>query len=413
MTDRGEAVDVAIAGGGLVGASLAVALAGSGLAVRVVDPVTAEAPTQPSYDDRNTALAPASRRILEALGLWPAIAAEAAPIRSIHVSEQGAFGITRMDAAGEGLDALGHVVPNRVLGRVLRERLGQLPEAVQQVTARVEAVDWDDNDAVAVRLDGDRSLSARLLVAADGTHSVLRERLGIPCDDSDYGQCGIVANVTPARDPQGRAYERFTPEGPLALLPLRGGHASLVWTVAPERAEALAGLPDDAFLAALQDAFGYRLGRFLRAGRRAVYPLRLSRSRQRITTRGVLVGNAARTLHPVAGQGFNLALRDVAELAERLHVAAGRGDDPGSPELLRAYAAARRDDHRRVTAFTDGLVRLFSNRLPGLRLARNLGLLGMELFPAARQQLMRQAMGRGGRPPRLARGLPLETPTHG
>ena len=404
-------VDVVIAGGGLVGASLAIALAPSGLSVHVVDPVTAEAPAQPSYDDRSTALAPTSRRILEALGLWSAIAPEAGPIRRIHVSDRGGFGFTRMDAAREGLDALGYVVPNRVLGRVLRGALERLPDTVQTVTDSVAAVRTDE-DSTRVELDSGASLSARLLVAADGTRSALREHLGFQVRETDYSQCGVVANVTPARDPGGEAFERFTPEGPLALLPLPGGHCSLVWTVAPDHAEALTAMGEAAFLAALQDAFGYRLGRFLRVGHRVSYPLRLSRSDRRVTERGVVIGNAARTLHPVAGQGFNLALRDVAELAERVHGAARAGGDPGGGQLLAAYAVARQPDHRRVTAFTDALVRLFSNRVPGLRLARNAGLMGMELLPGPRDALMRQAMGRSGRLPRLARGLPLES-THG
>ena len=401
-------VDVVIAGGGLVGASLAIALAPSGLTVRVVDPVTADAPAQPSYDDRSTALAPTSRRILEALGLWSVIAPEIGPIRRIHVSDQGGFGMTRMDAAREGLDALGYVAPNRVLGRALRGALERLPGTVQTVTDSVATVHTDE-DTARVELGSGASLSARLLVAADGTHSAMREHLGLQVRETDYGQHGVVANVTPAREPAGEAFERFTPEGPLALLPLPGGHCSLVWTVDPERAEALTAMDDASFLAALQDTFGYRLGRFLRVGRRVSYPLRLSRSHHRVADRGVVIGNAARTLHPVAGQGFNLALRDVAELGERVHVAAGAGEDPGSARLLAGYAAARQPDHRRVTAFTDALVRLFSNRIPGLRLARNAGLMGMELLPGPRDALMRQAMGRSGRLPRLARGLPLES----
>lgn len=400
--------DVVIAGGGLVGASLAIALADSGLQVRVVDPVTSAAPTQPSYDDRSTALSPTSRRIFEALDLWPAISAEAAPIRTIHVSDRGGFGVTRMQAEREGLDALGHVVPNRVLGRALRERLAAMPDSVQTLTARVEVADVA-SDAVELTLDDGSTLMAGVVVAADGTRSALREHLGVQVRETDYDQCGIVANVTPARLPDGLAYERFTPEGPLALLPLPGGHCSLVWTMSPARAEALAALDDADFLAALQEAFGHRLGRFLRVGQRAVYPLGLSRSTRRVAERSVLIGNAARTLHPVAGQGFNLALRDVAELAERLHGAGRRGEDPGSSALLRAYADARESDHRRITLMTDGLVRLFSNRLPGVRLARNLGLVGMELLPGARDGLVRQAMGRGSRLPRLARGLSLES----
>lgn len=407
MTAPVETVDVVIAGGGLVGASLAIALAPSGLTVRVVDPVTADAPTQPSYDDRSTALAPTSRRILEALDLWPTVAPEAGRIRRIHVSDRGGFGITRMDAGREGLDALGYVAPNRVLGQALRDGLARLPATVQGITDSVAAVATGPEDA-RVDLDGGGRLHARLLVAADGTRSPLREHLGVRLRESEYAQHGVVANVTPAQDPGGEAFERFTPDGPLALLPLPGGHCSLVWTVPAERAEALTGMAEKDFLAALQEAFGYRLGRFLHVGRRVSYPLRLSRSDRRVAERGVLIGNAARTLHPVAGQGFNLALRDVAELAERLHTAARLGGDPGDPALLADYAAARQPDHRRVTLFTDALVRLFSNRLPGLRLARNAGLTAMELLPGTRDALMRQAMGRSGRLPRLARGLPLE-----
>ncbi|MFO7858413.1 MAG: 2-octaprenyl-6-methoxyphenyl hydroxylase [Ectothiorhodospiraceae bacterium] len=411
MSGASLGADVVIAGAGLVGTSLALALGDSGLQVRIVDPAPPAAAQQPGYDDRSTALAPASRRILEGLGVWPAIASEAAPIRTIHVSEQGSFGMTRLQAAREGLDALGWVVPNRVLGGALQARLTPLSPAVATLGAGVTDVATAPEGAQ-VSLDNGDTMTTRLVVAADGTHSVLREQLGLSQRVDDYHQQALVANVTPARNPAGLAFERFTPDGPLAVLPLTGGRCALVWTAPAERAETLAALPDAAFLEALQAAFGYRLGRFLAVGRRSVYPLGLRRSEQRVTERGVVIGNAARTLHPVAGQGLNLALRDVAELAERLHAVGRRDGDPGAADVLAGYSDARAGDHRRVTVFTDGLVRLFSNRLPGLRLARNLGLVGMELMPAAREQLMHRAMGRFGRLPRLARGLPLEAP-HG
>lgn len=401
--------DVIVVGGGLVGASLACALATAGTRVAVIEPFAPELDAQPSFDERQIALAPATRRIFEALGLWPAIAMEAAPIREIHVSERGGFGITRMSAAEEGLDALGHILPSRRLGRVLFERLRSLPEITLYCPAEARDVTTDAASAT-VQIDGEpgaRDLSAHVLAVCDGARSRIRECLGIGLRERSYRQVAVIANVTPERNPEGRAYERFLAGGPLGVLPAAGGYCAVIWTVPADAAEALLNLDEEEFLAQLQEAFGYRLGRFLAAGKRSAYPLSALSAKRCVAQRALVIGNAAHALHPVAGQGFNLAMRDVAVVAELVADTLVAGGDPGEARLLERYQRLRRRDYQRTLAFTDGIVRIFSNRLPGLRLARNFGLLLLDLFPGSRQVLMRQAMGRSGWLPRLARGLPL------
>lgn len=397
--------EVIIAGGGLVGASLALALRGTGRRVAVVEPVSARAEAQPSFDDRQTALAPTSRRFLQALGLWEALRDEAAPITAIHVSERGGCGFTRLTAAGEGLDALGHVVPNRALGAVLGAALAEAEQVTLHCPAEVTAVERGP-ERVRVSLAGDGApaeLVAPLLVVADGMRSATREALGVGLRERPYGQTAIIANLRTEQDPRGRAFERFTPDGPLAVLPVADGAAALVWTLPGERARAIAALPDAAFLERLQDAFGWRLGRLQAVGERHAYPLTAITAERFTAARAAIIGNAAHALHPVAGQGLNLALRDVAALAELIAAA----PDPGAAGLLACYERERRGDYRRTFAFTDGLVRLFSNRLPPLAVLRNAGLTALDLLPPARRLLLRQATGRAGRLPRLSRGLPL------
>lgn len=402
-------VDVLIVGGGLVGASLACALGRSALKVGLVEPVPPEAERQPSYDDRTTALAPSSQRIFQALGLWQELRAEVTPIRTVHVSERGGFGFVRLRAETEGRDALGYVATNRSLGRVLPVRAAAQPNVEFFCPASAEAITLEA-EAMQVRLVGeglDRLVRTRLLVAADGAQSRMREALGIGADVRDYGQVAIIANLTPERDHAGCAFERFTADGPMALLPLSGGRCALIWAVPQEQAAAVLALTDEAFLAAVQQRIGHRLGRLLKAGRRDAFPLAMTTARQCAARRAVIIGNAAHTLHPVAGQGFNLSLRDVATLAELLHEAGRTGGDPGAASLLACYEALRQADYRRVSGFTDLLVRLFSNRVPGLVSARNAGLLALDLFPLGKRGFLRHAMGRSGPSPRLVRGLPL------
>lgn len=405
-----DSFDIAIVGGGMVGASLAVALAGSGLRIAVIEAVRFDAATQPSFDERTTALSNASRRVFETLNVWPGIAADAAPIRKIHVSDQGRFGFARIDAAQQGLDALGYVVANRSLGAALWSSLSVraeveifCPAEVSRVGTLPDGVELDIVQAGAVS-----RITARLVVAADGIHSSVRQTMGVGADVRDYEQTAVITTVLPQRFHDYVAYERFTPSGPLALLPLTDGRCTLVLTLSPASAQDALGWSDADFLAELQRRFGFRLGRFLKVGRRVPYALSLSQSRRTSSGRCVIIGNAAQALHPVAGMGFNLGLRDVACLAE-LVVERRRagGADVGDAGLLSQYDAWRAADRGGIIAFTDGLVRIFSNPLASVQRLRTLGLLAFDLLPPAKAALSRLSTGAAGRVPKLARGVAL------
>lgn len=386
-------VDLIIVGGGLVGGSLAAALADTGLRIALIEAVLPSGSDQPSFDDRSTALSPASRGLFESIGLWSELASEVAAIECIHVSDRGHAGRVLLSAREQGVPALGHVMPNRALGRVLADRLQSQGNLRSFAPARVSALTREPT-GVSVRLDDGRTrIAGRLLVAAEGAESPIRKRLGIRLTQTDYGHCGLVANVRADRAAPGWAYERFTDSGPLALLPLPGDALSLVWSLPQDRVRKLLRAPAQRFLDDLEQAFGGRVGRFLEVGRRQAYPLRLQQAERVIDDRVVLVGNAARMLHPVAGQGFNLALRDVEALARILRRTDETGQDPGAGPILAEYARQRRQDVARVVSVTDTLVRVFSSRSPGLVLGRGAGLIAMELLPALKRRFARQAMG--------------------
>lgn len=403
--------DVAISGGGLVGASLALALAPLGLKVALIEAVPQGRSEHPSFDERTTALANGSVRIFRSLGVWRQMEREATPIRRIHVSDQGRFGIARIEAAEQGLESLGCVLPNRVMGAALWEGLRAEPGVQVIAPARVVATTVEPGSrTVRIERDGAEPLDlrARLVVAADGARSTLREQAGIAAEHWEYSQTAIISTMSTQRFHDHTAYERFTPDGPIAVLPLADGRCGLVWTRRPQDAARLLALPDEEFLAELQSAFGFRLGRLLRIGVRHSYDLALSRSERHVGDRLAIVGNAAQGLHPIAGQGFNLGLRDAASLAEVLADALAEGaTDVGDPTRLAAYARWREEDRRRIVAFTDGLVRLFGSPLGLLRGLRSIGLLAFDSLPAAKGAMARLSVGAAGRIPRLARGVPL------
>jgi 2-octaprenyl-6-methoxyphenol hydroxylase len=409
-------VDVAIVGGGMVGASLALALAGGGRRIMLIEALAAEAPGQPSFDDRTSALGNGSRRILETLGAWRHLAAHAGPVREIRVSEAGRFGAARLTAAGQGLQALGYLVSNRDIGAALWRELRARPDLILRCPARVLAVELADEHAELQLLPvadqaGDaftdseagraERVRARLTVAADGAGSLVRAAAGIGALVEDYGQVALVVHVATDQPAAGVAFERFTTSGPLALLPLADGRYTVVWSVKPDRAARLLALGEAEFLEELQRGFGWRIGRMLRAGTRATYPLRLSRAEALCGPRSVLVGNAAQALHPVAGQGFNLGLRDAALLAELL----AEAPDPGAAAVLEEYARRRQADRRGMIGFTDGLVRLFGSERPMAAAARSAALQLFDLTPPAQRALARLSWGFGGDSPRLLRGL--------
>jgi len=412
MSEDTAAYDVAICGGGMVGASLALALAELDLKIALIEAqpfgLTGQ---QPSFDDRSTALSNGSKRIFEGIGVWRLLEREATAIRRIHISDQGRFGFARIDAQEQGLQSLGFVLTNRVIGAALWQRLQQTAVDVL-APATVKTVDLTAGQRIlrCEMADGERTVPARLVIAADGARSVVRETAGIRATSRDYQQSALVSNVTAQRFHDHIAYERFTPTGPLALLPLSQGRLGLIWTLPPAAAEQLNQLDDVQFLERLQQAFGFRLGRFTRVGSRQLYPLSLSCSDDHVAARLALVGNAAQALHPIAGQGFNLGLRDAASLAEVLADAQQQSAarfDPGDGLVLDRYRRWRANEQPRIVGFTDGLVRLFAQPFGPIKWLRDAGLLAFDLLPPAKRAMSQLSLGAAANIPRLARGARL------
>lgn len=408
MTDP-RTFDMIIIGGGLVGGTLACALSQHNFKIALIEAFPFNSSQQPSYDDRSIALAYGSRTILESSDLWDSMREDAIPIHTIHVSDSGHFGCTRIKHQSTGYDALGYVIENRAIGRAFADRINRQDNIELFCPAQLKTLTTDDQQAtITIQLrDNELTLTAPLVIGADGNQSTVRKLSNIQTRQWDYGQSAIITNITAEKAHNNIAFERFTRNGPLAVLPLSQGRCSVVWTVHDNDLDAVMSLSDTDFLSQLQQHFGYRLGRLLHCGSRNSYPLKLVRSTQHTAARVVLIGNAAHTLHPIAGQGFNLGIRDVAALAELIVDARHRGYDVGGTRVLSEYARWRDQDQRNVSVMTDGLVRIFSNNFTPIVLARNIGMLAIDVLPPLKKHLARQAMGLRGRLPRLTRGLPL------
>jgi len=418
--------DVVIIGGGMVGASLACALLPAirdhGLTVALVETYplpenSQQALYQPSYDDRSTALSYGSRCLLQQLGVWQKLSEHVTPIEHIHVSDKGRFGAARLHASEHGIDALGYVVENAWLGRVLLQQLIDSQAVDCFAPASVSDIVQIAGDGGAtcqqIKLqqgDEEQQLLARLAVVADGGRSPVCQQLGLDVHKSDYQQYAIVANVSAERGHDNVAYERFTPDGPVALLPLheqdapQQNRSALVFTAAAEEVVGLMEMSEQAFLEALQLRFGYRLGQFTHLGKRDSYPLTLQRIKEQVRPGLAVVGNAAHTLHPVAGQGFNLALRGLMALGESINNAAATNDNPGDFARLQAYFSEQQRDQDKTIAFTDQLLKVFGSDSALMKKARGRGLLALEFFNPAKQLFARQAMGLGDALPRMAGG---------
>ncbi len=399
----GKDFDLLIVGGGMVGASLAIALENTTLRIGLVEAQPLQSNSQPSFDDRGIALSYGSQRIFQSMGLWPDIAPYATAIRHIHISDRGRFGVTRLSAEEEAVPALGQVMTARELGRTLNQRLQQLSQLTLFCPAQVTALEQDSSH-VRVTLNNGETIRTRLLVAADGRDSTIRQLLKLGAWQQEYQQTAVTANISTDKPHQGWAYERFTDSGPMALLPMSDNRSSLVWTVRSGDEEQLLNLSDADFLERLQQRFGYRAGHFIRVGQRHSHPLTLMQSDMPVQQRIVFIGNAAHSLHPIAGQGFNLGLRDVAVLAECLAEAA---EDCGEMALLQRYQQWRQKDQDQVVQATDKLVRLFSNNISLLGHLRGAGLALLDTLPAAKRLLALRSMGLGQKQPRLGRGLGL------
>jgi 2-octaprenyl-6-methoxyphenol hydroxylase len=395
--------DVLIAGGGLVGASLAIALDGAGFAVALAESTAPRGEPAPSYDERNLALAAASVNALRALGVLDR-AGMTQPIERIEVSRRGDFGGVNLVAAELGFAMFGATIPARELGQALLRRLDACSTLARFAPAEVVAIDAGDAFAnVTLRTpDGERRVRTRLLVGADGTESFVRRAFGIDAARHDYGQSAFVTTLTVAPALGTSAHERFTDSGPVALLPLGGDRAGLVLSVPSDDAPRVGALDDAAFLAFVHERFGWRAGRFSLPGRRKPYPLASAIAARTIAPRAVLVGNAAQTVHPLGAQGFNLGLRDALTLAELVREAAATGADPGSRELLARHVERRRADRAATTRFSDDLVRLMRSDFAPLRLARSIGFHALDRLAPLKRRFALRGMGFRGDTPLLA-----------
>lgn len=398
--------DLAIIGGGLAGASLACCLDGLPLRIALLEQTPVDGAGQPGFDDRGLALALSSQRILDSIGVWSGLDNAATPIQHIHISDQGRFGLVHLHADEIPLPAFAYVVAARTLGKALTQRLSTLTHTNVIRPATVTAIHRHPQSMqVDYIKDGQSaSLHSRLLVAADGTDSAVRSMLGIGTQVRDYQQTAIVSHISPEKPLNETAYERFTRQGPLALLPMAEDRCVVVHVVnAGQTADYLA-LSEDDYLACLQHEFGDRLGRFSRPGQRKAYPIRLVRADRQFDDRAVLLGNSAHTIHPNGAQGFNLGLRDTAALAEYIQSAMTKGDDPGDIHLLSSWADSRTADQSRTINFTDRLGDIFYNDFPLRSLARNLGMLIFDASPALKRQFALHAIGLAGHQPARVRG---------
>lgn len=396
-----------IVGGGMVGLTLALMLAQKGIPITILEAIrypenSSETPYYSSFDARNTALSRRTVQIFTELGLWSVLQEYATPILQIHISEQGSFGKARLDANQEGLESFGQVIENAWLGRVLlsQVRVNELITLIDgvNVTELTQNNDFVTITAVKTSASGENqvfNMKSPILIAADGRDSFCRRAVGVDVSEHDYGQVALVTTVQTSKPHHQQAFERFSPQGPLALLPLCGDtRRAVVWTV-PKGSEQdwLGAANDSRFLDALQETFGSRAGRFEKTGNRFAYPLSQVLAQRQAIGRVVLMGNAAHTLHPVAGQGFNLCIRDAQVLTHTLALQANQDRDLGEHQVLVDYENSRLKDQKRVIRFCDSIVRGFTHSNPLLKLARNTGLLAFDAIPGAKQLVANYAMG--------------------
>ncbi len=386
--------DLIIAGAGLSGLCLAFALKDTPLKMALVEATPRIQLQQSPAGDRALALAAGTVAELTALGIWQGISHKATPIRHIHISDRGHFGKTRLSAEQEQVAALGYVITARDLETHVSDLVSQAGIPCYCPT-RLVGIMSDLND-IHLSLKSDKAsftIAAKLLIGADGGNSSVRQLLDIPQQITDYQQTALVTTVSTRLPHHNTAYERFTASGPLALLPIDKKQCAVVWTRTRAEAEALMLGSEADFLAELQLNFGYRLGELSLISPRRAFPLALIRAQRMIATRTVIIGNAAHQLHPVAGQGFNLGLRDVIQLAQRLSDAQHQGIDIGDTHFLTSYAKARQADHQRIIGFTDSVVKIFSNDWLPVAATRNIGLTLLDHLPWAKSKLAQQAMG--------------------
>ncbi|UCH74947.1 MAG: UbiH/UbiF/VisC/COQ6 family ubiquinone biosynthesis hydroxylase [Rhodospirillales bacterium] len=409
--DADVETEVLILGGGMVGMTLANALAGAGVATLVVDSAPSDSLLEAGYDGRASAIAHGSAQVFRGIGLWPLVESEAGPIVDIRVADGTvAAGPSTLflhyDHRAVGDQPFGYMIENRVIRRALFEQAATLPPLRRIAPARVASLTREPG-GTAARLEDGRQIRCRLVVGAEGRASPSRSEAGIAVTRLPYDQTAIVCTVRHERDHRGVAVEYFLPSGPFAMLPLTGRRMNIVWTERPALAERYLALDDAAFLDELGRRFGAWLGALALVGPRFSYPLALQHAARYTDRRLALVGDAAHAIHPIAGQGLNLGLRDVAALAQAIIDARRLGLDIGGADVLGRYERWRRFDSVLLAAVTDGLNRLFSNDIPPLRLARDLGLATVDRIPPLKRFFMRHAMGVVGDLPRLVRGEAL------
>ncbi len=397
--------DIIIVGGGMAGATMAIALAPLHLNIALIEAYPYQAQGQPSFDDRCLALAWSSKQIYQSMGIWDDLAQREdgfSAIKDIHISDRGHIGVTRLNHEKEGVPALGYVVESRVMGEVLLNKIKQYEHIQLFCPATIEQLDTYP-DVVKVTLSVDQKkikINADLLIIADGVNSKTRDLLGIQTHQKSYGQTAIIANIETEIPHNNRAFERFTDSGPLALLPLTRHRCSLVWTARDDQRDHLMALNEADFCQALQQRFGYRLGKIQKVGHRVAYPLvsmTINNDTLADQSRIALIGNAAHGVHPVAGQGFNLGLRDISALAELIatEIKGHKQGDSGHQSLLDAYWQWRQADIKQVSRITEGLITLFSNQSIPLALLRNSGLLMADSLPPLKHAIAHEAMGNG------------------